>query len=56
MKAKPIGRAKRAIKEGETIATIILPTGEVTSDNITFLPHGKTNLKNKVFRFGMKRI
>jgi hypothetical protein len=44
MKEKPIGVTNRYIKKDETIAMVDLLTGEVTSDNMDFLPGGKETL------------
>ena len=44
----PFGICKRNIKAGETIAMVNLLTGEVTSNNMDFLPGGKEAILNTI--------
>ena len=43
------GICKMDIKKGEVIAQINIYTGEVYSNNIRFLPWGKTKVRNWIF-------
>ena len=50
LRTKKIGIAKKRIKPNETCIYVDLNTMEVTSPSIKFLPYGKKNVLNKIFK------